>query len=99
MRQQAIDLLVDAWWSAFYGIGRCVPVVPTTRKRQAEAERNAYDLGRDAEHFWPRPPEPRTPERNLRRRPTKSKRGATRQPKDLAAVLNHLIAQTTAPSA
>jgi hypothetical protein len=53
MRQQAIDLVVDAWWSSFYGIGRHVPVVLTTRKRLAAAERNAFDLGRDAEHYYP----------------------------------------------
>jgi hypothetical protein len=52
MKQQAIDLLVDAWWSAFYGIGRRPPVVITTPKRQAEAERNAFHLGREAERYF-----------------------------------------------
>jgi hypothetical protein len=53
MRHQAIDVVVDATWSAFYGIWRRSPVVVTTRKRQAEAERNAFDLGRDAERYFP----------------------------------------------
>jgi hypothetical protein len=37
MRQQAMDLLVDAWWSAFYGIGRRSLVVVTTRPQRAAA--------------------------------------------------------------
>jgi hypothetical protein len=46
MRQQAIDLVVDAWRSAFYGIGRRLPVVVITGKRRDEPERNALDLRR-----------------------------------------------------
>ncbi len=53
MRQQAIDLVVDAWRSAFRGIGRRSPIVVTTRKRQAAAERNAFDLGREAGLYFP----------------------------------------------
>jgi hypothetical protein len=54
MRQQAIDLVVDAWWSAFYGIGRRSPIVVTTRKRLAEAERNAVELECETERHFPR---------------------------------------------
>jgi hypothetical protein len=40
---------------SFDGIGRRLPVVVITRrKRQAEAERNAFEPGRDAERYFPR---------------------------------------------
>lgn len=56
MRQQARDLLVDAWWSAFYGIGRHSPIAVTVRSRKREERRlrNAIELGRDAEGYFPR---------------------------------------------
>jgi hypothetical protein len=49
MKQQAIDLVVDDWWSALR-LGRRSAVVITTRKRLAAAERNVFDLGCDAEY-------------------------------------------------
>jgi hypothetical protein len=53
MKQQAIDLVVDDWWSALR-LGRRSAVVITTRKRLAAAERNVFDLGCDAEYYFPR---------------------------------------------
>jgi hypothetical protein len=50
--KRALDLVVDVWWLAFQLVRRRSPIVVTTRQRPAELERNALDLGREAEHFW-----------------------------------------------
>jgi hypothetical protein len=63
-RQQAIDLVVDAWWSAFHGRTRRSPIVIRTRKQDGARLRDMFNFGREAERVCPSPsPEETRPKR------------------------------------
>ena len=51
-------LLSEALWRPYSPLTRRLPFVVRTRKALAVAERNAFELGRDAGHYFPRLPEP-----------------------------------------
>ena len=41
----------EALWHVYSPLTRRLPVVVTTRKARAELERDAFELGREAEHY------------------------------------------------
>jgi hypothetical protein len=53
LKQQAIDLAVDAWWSAFYltqhRVRNALPPLRRCDQERREEGRRAFNLGRDIE--------------------------------------------------